>query len=65
MGERFRLSPEELTAYLAEHRLDPESVRASGFDLESAQLDIRVAPDGVSRTELARSLFEELRAAQG
>ena len=30
-------------------------------DLESARLDIRVAPTGVSRVELARTMWRELR----
>ena len=63
IARHFELSEAELSAYLLEHHLDPERVRASGFDLESASLDIRVAPEGVSRTELARPLFEELQKA--
>ena len=34
------------------------------FDLESARLDIEVAPAGISRVELARTLFEELVQAR-
>ncbi len=35
----------------------------SGFDLPSAQVDIMVAPAGISRRELARPLYEEFRDA--
>ena len=35
----------------------------SGFDLPGAQVDIMVAPEGISRRELARPLYEEFRTA--
>jgi hypothetical protein len=34
----------------------------SGFDLPSAQVDIMVAPEGISRRELARPLYDEFRS---
>jgi hypothetical protein len=61
VARRFSLSCEELDAYLCEHAIDAESLRAAGFERESARLDMQVAPEGISRTELARTLFEELR----
>jgi len=34
-------------------------MRRSRFDLEVAQMDIRGAPHGISRTEIARDLFND------
>ncbi|MFQ5515317.1 MAG: hypothetical protein ACE5FG_12900 [Myxococcota bacterium] len=59
---RFGLDPDQLEAYLVEHGLRPEDLHRAGFDQESARYDIEVAPEGISRVELARTLFEELRA---
>ena len=62
IGRRFGLSEAEFKDYLETQGLTDEDLRASGFDLESACFDIEVAPQGVSRTELARTLFSELCA---
>jgi hypothetical protein len=61
VARRFAVSLEELERYLVEHRLTAEHLSAAGFDLESARFDMQVAPAGVSRVELARTLFDELR----
>ncbi len=60
VARRFSSSPEDLQDYLRANRLRQEDLRAAKFDLASAQLDIQVAPEGISRTELARTLFMEL-----
>jgi hypothetical protein len=60
VARRFDASPEELQDFLDGHRLTRQDLRAVNFDLSSAQLDIQVAPEGISRTELARTLFSEL-----
>lgn len=64
VARRFKLAPKALKSMLVELEIDEESIRQSGFDLAGAQLDIRVAPEGLSRTELARDLFEELLEAK-
>jgi hypothetical protein len=64
VARRFGLATEHLEAYLAEHRLRREDLEAADFNRDSARLDIEVAPEGISRIELARTLFEEIRAAQ-
>lgn len=61
VARRFSLSRDEFHAFLEEHALDPGSLSRAGFDAESARLDIRVAPAGISRVELARTIFDELR----
>ncbi len=64
---RFGLEESEFTDYLETQGLTDEDVRGADFDLESARFDIEVAPQGISRTEVARTLFAEfcaLRDAQ-
>jgi hypothetical protein len=65
VAARFGIAREALDAYLREHALRAEDLRRARFDLESARLDIRVAPAGISRLELARTLWQELRAPGG
>ena len=65
VARRFDLTPEELDRFLDEHRLNAHEIEHAGFDLESACLDIRVAPEGVSRLELARTLYTDLQIATG
>jgi hypothetical protein len=61
LARRFGVSVGELKNKIHEFGLDRETVRHSGFDLEMAQLDIRVAPEGISRRELAKTWFVELQ----
>ncbi len=60
VARRFDLSPEQLDQYLSDHGLTAEDLKAADFDLEGARLDIQVAPEGISRVELARTMFEEV-----
>jgi len=62
VASRFDLTAESLRSFLERHRLREGDLRSVDFDLASAQLDIQVAPEGISRTELARTLFAELKA---
>jgi hypothetical protein len=59
VARRFSMSPKEIKNLLQEFELTEESIRGTSFDLTGAQLDIRVAPEGISRVEIARELFEE------
>lgn len=61
LARRFGVGVAELKDKIHEFGLDRESLKKSGFDLEMAQLDIRVAPEGISRRELAKTWYEELR----
>jgi hypothetical protein len=63
VARRFGVSPAELHEFLECNGLRPQDLKASQFDVTSARLDIQVAPEGISRTELARTLFEELSAS--
>jgi hypothetical protein len=61
VAQRFGLTLEELDEFLREHGLERENLHAAGFDVSSARIDIEVAPEGISRLELARTLFQEAR----
>lgn len=65
VSRRFGLTRDALDAFLAEHRLRAQDLRGVGFDVESARLDIRVAPAGISRVELARPMWRDLRGGEG
>jgi hypothetical protein len=58
IARRFNMSPKEIRQLLGEFQLDDDAIRGSDFDLEGAKLDIRLAPEGISRTEAARDLWE-------
>jgi hypothetical protein len=64
VANRFGLSPDELEDYLREQGLTLDDLKAADFDLDSARLDIQVAPEGISRVELARTMFAEVRSSQ-
>lgn len=55
----FERSPEEIREALSACGLDDQSVRQANFDLSLAQLDVRVAPEGIDKREIAKGLFEE------
>ncbi|MEE9279049.1 MAG: hypothetical protein V3V67_02630 [Myxococcota bacterium] len=63
VARRFAMSDEELHEYLAASGLLEPDLSDGEFDLESARLDMKVAPEGISRIELARTLFDELRGS--
>lgn len=41
--------------------LDDATVKATGYDVSLARLDLKVAPDGIDKRELAKNLYEEFR----
>jgi hypothetical protein len=60
VARRFGISPDELQAALNRYGLDMSTITRCGYDMELALLDIRVAPDGIDRRELAKGLYDEL-----
>lgn len=62
VARRFGKSSAEIKEHLKEFGLDQESIRASNFDMIGAKLDIKLAPEGISRIESARDLFEEFQS---
>ena len=65
LAKRHGMSAEELNKLLVEYEIDPTRVEGSEFDLHGAQLDIRLAPKGISRLETARGFYEEYLAVVG
>jgi transposase-like protein len=63
VARRFGTNAAALRQTLAAYGMDADDIVHSGFDLASAQIDIMVAPAGISRRELARPLFDEFRSA--
>jgi len=61
VAERFGINAYQLDEKMAEYGLDRETISRSGFDMQMAKYDIRVAPEGISRRELAKPWFDELR----
>ena len=61
---RFDLSKDDLQSYLDAKQLTEEHLHGVGFDIESARFDIKVAPEGISRVELARTLFADFQSAR-
>ena len=64
-ARRYGLPPDEIKGLLQQYDLDPESIARTDFDLEGAKLDVRLAPEGMSRTEIARDHFESYLACLG
>lgn len=63
VARRFGTNAGELRQILADLGMAADDIVHSGFDLPSAQVDIMVAPMGISRRELARPLYDEFRSA--
>ena len=64
VARHFGMTPEELDAYLEQHRLTVGHLKESDFDIRGAREDIRVAPSGISRVELARTMYAEVRGEE-
>jgi hypothetical protein len=63
VARRFGMNAGALKQTLAAYGMEADDIVHSGFDLASAQVDIMVAPPGISRRELARPLFDEFMRA--
>lgn len=63
VARRFGTNAAVVKQLLADFRMDSDAVVHSDFDLADAQVDIMMAPEGVSRSELAREIYQRFRAA--
>jgi hypothetical protein len=63
VAQRFGVNAAVIRQILSDFDMDPDTVVHSSFDMAGAQVDIMLVPEGVSRTEVARGLFAEFRAA--
>ncbi len=64
IARRFGTNVEGIRKALVEFKIDEASIRQARFDIEGAQMDIRVAPEGISRVEIARELFSDFVASR-
>ncbi len=62
VARRFSVDVAVIKAKLHEFGIESDALRKLGFEAEYAQLDIKVAPEGISRRELARSIWVEFEA---
>lgn len=63
LARRFNLHASRVTEALVAYDLDAETVMSTDFDMGMAQIDIKVAPEGISKMELARQLYDEFRSS--
>jgi len=63
LSRRFRSSPERINEALKAYEIDADVMLCTDFDLAGAQIDIRLAPLGVSKREIARMHYEEFRTS--
>jgi hypothetical protein len=64
VARRFGTNAGVIRQLLADFRMDPDVVVHGDFDMADAQVDVMMAPEGVSRMELAREIFARFRAAR-
>ncbi len=63
VAKRFGTNAGVIKQLLTEFDMDSDTIVHSSFDMASAQVDIMLAPEGINRTEVARELFQQFRAA--
>jgi hypothetical protein len=63
VARRFGVPSGVIKQLLADYGLDADAIVQAKFDMASAQVDIMSAPEGVSRRELAKGLWDELQRA--
>ena len=63
VANRFKIDVGTTRQILKEYAMDSASLLDRDFDMALAQLDIQVAPEGINRTELGRTIFEDFLEA--
>ena len=63
VARRFGQDPATVRQALKESGMDSASLLDRDFDMALAQLDIQVAPEGIDRMELAKSIYEDFLTA--
>jgi hypothetical protein len=63
VARRFGNDPATVRQALKECNMDSAALLDRDFDMALAQLDIQVAPEGIDRMELAKSIYEDFLAA--
>ena len=63
VARRFGTNAGVIRQLLADFRMDSDVIVHSDFDMADAQVDIMMAPEGMSRIELAREIYERFKNA--
>jgi hypothetical protein len=63
VARRFGCSSGVIKQLLEDFAMDADALIQSSYDFASAQVDIMVAPDGVSRRQLAAQMFADFQRA--
>lgn len=63
VARRFGANAGVIRQLLADFRMDADVIVHSDFVMADAQVDVMTAPEGVSRLELAREIYERFRHA--
>ncbi|NIQ02331.1 MAG: hypothetical protein GWM98_19665, partial [Nitrospinaceae bacterium] len=61
VAHRFKTNPATIRQALKEYGMDPATILDYDFDMSLAQLDIQVAPEGIDRLELAKTIYEDFQ----
>ena len=59
VAQRFGVEPGIIRQAAKDFGFDPATMLDKDFDLALAQLDIQVAPEGISKIELAKGIYDE------
>ena len=62
-GEPYITHPLAVAGILADLEMDTDRIVNSRFDMAGAQVDVMHVPEGVSRTAIARTHWDEFRSA--
>jgi len=65
IARRYGCKPDEILQVLKYYGIDKDTVKNCGLDLSLALLDIKVAPEGVDKWELARPWYDEFIEVTG
>jgi len=63
VARRFNTNTGVIKQASKQYGMDPAALLDKDFDMAMAQLDIQVAPEGIDRKELAKTIYEEFLAA--
>ncbi|MCA9562404.1 MAG: hypothetical protein KC561_02900 [Myxococcales bacterium] len=59
IARRFSVEIDDVKAALTEFKMDKDAISGTDFEPELARLDIKVAPPGIDRVQIALTLFQE------
>jgi hypothetical protein len=64
VARRFGTNAGVIRQLLTDFRMDPDVFVHSDFEMADAQVDVMMAPEGVSRLEMAREIYARFRSAR-